>query len=111
MLWFHHLPWDYRTTSGETLWVSLIEHYSQGVKVVDEMRSTWRGLEAYIDAERFAATDSLLAIQQKEARWWRDACIAYFQWVSGLPLPDGVLPPPHSLEYYKQLRFPHLDGY
>lgn len=111
LLWFHHLPWNYMTETGETIWESLLNHYSRGVEVVDDMRSTWGELEPYVDAERFAATDSLLAIQQKEARWWRDASIAYFQSVSGLPLPDGVAPPPYSLEYYEKLRFPHLDGY
>jgi alpha-glucuronidase len=111
LLWFHHLPWDYKTETGATIWESLLNHYSRGIDVVDEMRATWNELKPFVDADRFTATDSLLAIQQKEARWWRDASIAYFQSVSGLPLPEGVTPPRHPLEYYEKLRFPHLDGY
>jgi alpha-glucuronidase len=111
LLWFHHLPWDYKTETGATIWESLLNHYSRGIDVVDEMRATWNELKPFVDADRFTATDSLLAIQQKEARWWRDVSIAYFQSVSGLPLPEGVTPPRHPLEYYEKLRFPHLDGY
>ncbi len=55
-------------------------------------RTTWASLKPYVDAERFAAVSDDLSIQQQEARWWRDASIAYWQSVNGLPLPDGVAP-------------------
>ena len=57
------------------------------------MRRTWAGLERYVDAERFAQVSAFLAIQEQEAQWWRDACIAYFQTFSKRPLPAGFAPP------------------
>ena len=43
-----------------------------------------------MDAERFAQVAAFLAIQEQEAQWWRDACIAYFQTFSKRPLPAGA---------------------
>ena len=28
LLWFHHVPWDYRTQSGRTLWDELVHRYT-----------------------------------------------------------------------------------
>ena len=110
LLWFHHRPWTSRVASGRTLWDELVHHYSRGVAQVARMQETWSGLEPYIDAPRHHQVERFLAIQRKEAQWWRDASIAYFQTFSGLPLPAGEAPPPHSLEYYKALEFPHAPG-
>jgi len=110
LLWFHHLPWDYRTSSGRILWDELVYRYTHGVQVVSQMRRTWAGLEKYVDAERFAQVSAFLAIQEQEAQWWRDACIAYFQTFSKRPLPAGFAPPAHSLEYYQSLKFPYAPG-
>jgi len=110
LLWFHHVPWDHRTKSGRTLWDDLVVHYTQGVQTVADMRTTWTSLAPYVDAERHAQVASFLAIQQKEAQWWRDASIAYFQTFSQRPLPAGFAPPEHPLDYYKSLAFPFAPG-
>ena len=110
LLWFHHLPWDYRLRSGELLWDALVEHYSRGVRAVAAMRSTWSSLAAYVDAERFSQVAAFLGIQEREAQWWRDASIAYFQSLSHRPLPAGNSPPGHSLHYYESLCFPFAPG-
>ena len=66
----------------------------RGVATVAAMRREWDALRA---ADRRRALrrrpPHLLRIQQHEARWWRDACLAYFQSVNGLPLPAGAAPP------------------
>ncbi len=111
LLWFHHLPWDYRVKSGRTLWDELIVHYSRGVDYVHGMRGTWNGLERFVDPERFSEVATFLGIQEKEAKWWRDASIAYFQSFSKRPLPAGYAAPEHSLEYYKSLEFPYAPGH
>jgi alpha-glucuronidase len=51
-----------------------------------------------------------LRIQQGEARWWRDASVAYWQSLNGLPLPQGTRPPEHSLDHYQTLTFPEAPG-
>ena len=53
---------------------------------------------------------AFLAIQEREAQWWRDACIAYFQSLSKRPLPAGYAPPPHPLAYYQAIDFPYAPG-
>jgi len=111
LLWFHHVPWDYKMKSGRTLWDELVHAYTRGVETVKEMRRTWDGLKDFVDAERHAQVAAFLAIQEKEAKWWRDACIAYFQTFSGRPIPEGYDPPEHSLEYYKSLEFPYAPGH
>ena len=111
LLWFHHLPWDYRVKSGRTLWDELIVHYSRGVDYVHGMRGTWNGLERFVDPERFSEVGTFLGIQEKEAKWWRDASIAYFQSFSKRPLPAGYAAPEHPLEYYKSLEFPYAPGH
>ena len=111
LLWFHHLPWDYRLASGETLWDGLIHHYDRGVETVAAMQRDWAKMKPQVDAERFAQVETFLAIQHREAQWWRDACIAYFQSVSGRPLPAGSAAPAHPLDWYKALSFPYAPGH
>jgi alpha-glucuronidase len=110
LLWFHHVPWDYKTSSGRILWDELVVRYSRGVDEVEHMRETWAGMREYVDAERFTQVTQFLAVQKQEAQWWRDACIAYFQGISGRPLPAGYAPPAHPLEYYQALKFPYAPG-
>ena len=110
LLWFHHRPWTSRVSSGRSLWDELVHRYSRGVGEVDRMQATWAGLRPHVDAGRHHQVERFLAIQRKEAQWWRDASIAYFQTFSGLPLPAGEAPPAQSLEYYKALEFPHAPG-
>jgi alpha-glucuronidase len=110
LLWFHRLSWDHKLASGDTLWEAMIEQYDRGVSDVERMQSTWAGLSGFVDADRFKKVSDYLAIQLREARWWRDACIAYFQSVNGLPLPESVRPPAESLDYYRELEFPYAPG-
>ncbi|KAF1716384.1 alpha-glucuronidase [Pseudoxanthomonas yeongjuensis] len=110
LLWFHHVPWDHRMRSGRPLWDELVHRYTHGVDEVKKMRATWDGLSAYVDAGRHAQVSAFLAIQQDEAQWWRDASIAYWQSLNGLPLPQGQAPPAHTLGYYQSLSFPHAPG-
>ena len=110
LLWFHHVPWDARMASGRTLWDELVARYTRGVDGVSAMRKTWAGLGAHVDAERFAQVSTFLAIQEKEARWWRDACIAYFQTFSKRPLPAGFAPPERTLAEYEAIEHPYAPG-
>ena len=110
LLWFHHLPWSHRTQSGRTLWSELVHRYDRGVAEVDAMAATWDDLAPFVDEERHRAVREHLAIQKQEARWWRDASIAYWQSLHGLELPAGAAAPRHDLEYYRSLAFPEAPG-
>ncbi len=110
LLWFHRLPWDYKMPSGRTLWEELVARYDHGVAEAAAMQAEWQRMKPFVDAQRFTDTAQRLAQQHVEAQWWRDASIAYFQDVSGLPLPAGVRKPAHSLDHYKSIRFPYAPG-
>ena len=111
LLWFHHVPWDYRTQSGRTVWDELVHRYTRGVDAVREMRKDWDELAPLVDRERHSQIATFLQIQEREATWWRDACIAYFQSVAQRPIPAGYQPPQHSLDYYQALEFPYVPGH
>src|SRR6266487_3259000 len=110
LLWFHHVPWNYKMRSGKTLWEELCYKYYTGVDSVRWMQTTWEGLRNYVDRERFEQVQMLLVIQEKEAAWWRNACLLYFQTFSKMPIPPNYEKPDHDLEYYKALRFPYAPG-
>lgn len=110
LLWFHHLPWDYKMDNGKTLWDNMALHYQKGVEQVEEMQATWKKMEQYVNEPEFKKTSMLLEIQLKEAKWWRDACLSYFQQFSERELPAGVPEPEHNLEYYKSIERPYAPG-
>jgi alpha-glucuronidase len=99
LLWFHHLPWTYRMRDGASLWDSLVKRYDRGVAQVEANRRQWAELRPYIDAQRFTAVRADLDRQVLEARWWRDASVAYWQSLAKIPLPAGHSPPAHPLSW------------
>lgn len=110
LLWFHHLPWDYKMPSGKILWDELVHRYYEGAEAVIEMEKQWLSLENNIDKNQFKQVKMSLKIQVKEAKWWRDASVLYFQTFSKRPIPNGLALPTKTLEYYKGLTSPYAPG-
>ena len=110
LLWFHHLPWDYKLKNGGILWDAIALKYQKGVDQVEEMISIWKQAKTYISDDQYNEVRMLLEIQLQEAKWWRNASLLYFQTFSGRELPDGVGRPEENLEYYKSLKFPYAPG-
>lgn len=108
LLWFHHVPWNFKMRSGKTLWDELCFKYDSGVDSIQFIKDQWDALKGKIDEERFSHVQMLLNVQVEEARWWRDACLLYFQTFSKMAIPGKQ--PAKSLEYYKGLRFPYAPG-
>ena len=92
LLWFHHVPWDYRMKSGRSLWDELCLHYDRGIGQVEEYQAVWESLKPYVAPALFDEVAAKLDIQKHDAEWWRDACVGYFQQLSGKPLPAEVRP-------------------
>ncbi len=110
LLWFHHLPWNFQLKNGSTLWDGMALKYQQGVDEVAGMITIWDKMKPYVLKEQHNEVRMLLEIQLKEAKWWRDACLLYFQTFSKMKLPNGIEKPLHTLEYYKSLKFPFAPG-
>ncbi|WP_245645857.1 alpha-glucuronidase family glycosyl hydrolase [Niabella ginsenosidivorans] len=110
LLWFHHVPWSFKMNTGRSLWDELCYKYNAGVDSVRWMREQWNRLNAYVDAERFTSIKLLLGIQEKEAVWWRNACLLYFQTFSKMAIPSKYEQPDKTLTYYKSLKFLYAPG-
>jgi alpha-glucuronidase len=110
LLWFHHVPWDFKLKSGSTLWDELCIRYNDGVNSVRWLQNEWDKSKEFIDNERFEEVRSLLVKQERDAKIWRDGCILYFQTFSKRPVPEGLEKPEKSLEYYKNYRYADIPG-
>jgi alpha-glucuronidase len=67
---------------------------------IRDARRRWEMLSGTIDPERHADVARKLAIQERDAVWWRDAVLLYFQTFAHRPLPEGVEQPANSLKDY-----------
>jgi alpha-glucuronidase len=106
LLFFHHVGWDEALSSGRTLWEELVHRYSLGVDAVQTMRDAWATVEGRVDSGRFVEIGEFLQIQHYEGRWWRDACLTYFDSFAGQGIPVGYAPPQNSLSFYQGLTCP-----
>jgi alpha-glucuronidase len=106
LLWFHHVPWSYTMKSGRTLWEELCYAYDRGVRQARKFQQLWDSLEKQVDAQLFNEVQARLRIQARDAVWWKDACLLYFQEFSGMPVPYDIERPIHSLEALKKVRLP-----
>jgi alpha-glucuronidase len=102
LLWFHHVPWNYRMKNGNTLWENLCRKYQEGVDSTREFQKIWDRTAPFIDKERFEAVQSKLKIQTRAAVWWRDACLLYFQTFSRQAIPYEQERPVYTLEELMQ---------
>ncbi|OAV72120.1 Alpha-glucuronidase [Bacteroidales bacterium Barb4] len=102
LLWFHHVPWNYKMKSGRQFWDELCYKYDSGVQQVREYQKTWDKAVQYVDEERFGHVQSRLKIQAQDAVWWKDACLLYFQTFSKLPVPYDIERPVHELDELMQ---------
>jgi alpha-glucuronidase len=104
LLWFHHVDWNHRMHDGSTLWQSLCRHYDRGVKEVRRMQQAWQRVRQYVDEERFEEVERRLNTQVRDAIWWKDACLLYFQQFARQPFPDDVEPAMHTLDELESIR-------
>jgi len=104
ILWFHHVPWNYTMKSGRTLWDELCFTYDNGVLQVRDFQKAWDKTEPYIDTQRFYEVQSKLRTQARDAAWWKDACLLYFQTYSKRPIPYDIERPVHNFDDLKKIK-------
>lgn len=105
LLFFHHVGWNQAITHHfgkkamrESLWNALCHHYQHGLEEVRVMQQEWQQCQGQIDADIHADITARLRIQARDAQWWKDGCLLYFQTFSKMPFPTDVEMPVHSLE-------------
>ena len=90
--------------NGESLWNNLCYSYDRGVQKVREYQKVWDIMENYVDEERFKHVQSRLKIQSRDAVWWKDACLLYFQTFSKMPIPYDIERPVNELDDLKKIK-------
>lgn len=111
LLWFHHVDWNYTRTweccgKEETLWQHLGRHYQNGVEKVQEMQTLWAKVKGQIADNLWEDINMRLTVQAKDAVWWNNACLLYFQEINKLPWPSTAAAPKYKLEDLKEI---HLN--
>ena len=104
ILWFHHLPWGYRMKDGHTLWEELCYTFQSGIDQARGFIKTWEGVEKYVDSKRYTQIHDKLVRQAKDAIWWRDATMLYFQQYSKMDIPTDCTPAQHTLDELRRFR-------
>ena len=94
----------HKMKNGRTLWDELCYRYDSGVQQVREYQKVWGKLENQIDPQRFAEVQSKLRIQARDAVWWKDAILLYFQTYSDMPIPYEIERPVHELDDLKKIK-------
>jgi alpha-glucuronidase len=98
LLWFHHVSWDYKLKSGNTLWEEICQHYDKGLHQVRHFQMVWDKVQPYVDADRFADVQSKLRTQCINAQMWKDGCLLYFQKFNHKPIPYDIERPVYNLD-------------
>jgi len=112
LLWFHHVAWNQeinhrvgKIAKRESLWNALCHHYQHGLEEVRQMQHEWMAAESQIaDKAMYADIARRLRIQARDAEWWKDGCLLYFQTFSKMPWPADVEPAVHDLESLKSIK-------
>ena len=106
LTWFHHVPWDHKMKSGRTFWNELCHKYDDGVQEARRFLKIWDAMQSWVDEQRFNEVQRKLRIQARDAEWWRDACLLYFQTFSKRPIPSDMEHPVHNLDEMMKFRIP-----
>jgi alpha-glucuronidase len=105
LLWFHHLPWNYKMKNGRTLWDELCYRYDDGLQQVRLFQKIWDQVQPFIDAQRFTDVQRKLRRHCRDAQKWKDGCLQYFQQFSRRPIPFEIERPVYDLDDLEKMDF------
>lgn len=110
LLWFHHVPWTRRLSTGRTLWEELCHRYARGAAQAADYQNVWAEAAPYINPELHADVTGRLVTQARDAQWWKDACVLYFSQFSGQAPTPEVYPIHHTLPEMEKVNL-GIDNY
>lgn len=84
LLFFHHVPYNYRLKTGKTLIQHIYDTHFEGVSEVEEMIDTWESLQGKISDEVYSLVRNRFDMQLNNAKEWRDQVNSYFYRKSGI---------------------------
>ena len=92
LLWFHHLPWDYRLRLGPDAVAGARRALPERRRAGGADGEGLGGAQGTVDDERHAAVAAKLRQQAIDAAAWRDKCLTYFAQFSGQPITPATTP-------------------
>jgi alpha-glucuronidase len=84
LLFFHHVPYNYKLHSGKTLVQSIYDTHYAGALAAAEYVPQWESLKGLVDDQRYEKALGLFSYQAGHALVWRDAIDNWFQRISGI---------------------------
>lgn len=103
LLWFHHVSWNKKLPDGRVFWDEFVKSFYEGAEQVKALQAEWASVKSHVPAGTFRNVETRLQTQYKEAVWWRDACVLYFQTFSKMPVPAPYKAPERTLEEVKKI--------
>lgn len=89
LLFFHHVPYDYKLHSGQTLIQSIYDTHYLSARAAGEYVPQWMTLKGRIDDDRYRQVLQLFMYQAGHALVWRDAINDWFHWKSRIADAQG----------------------
>lgn len=84
LLFFHHVPYEYRLKSGKTLIQHIYDSHFEGVEEVERMIGVWEGLKGKVPDTAYEVVRERFTRQLSNAKEWRDQVNSYFFRKSGI---------------------------
>ncbi|SNT36556.1 alpha-glucuronidase [Granulicella rosea] len=84
LLFFHHVPYDHKLHTGQTLIQSIYDTHYKSAREAGEYAVAWSTLEGRVDPERYRQVAALFNFQAGHAIVWRDAIDTWFERISGI---------------------------
>ena len=89
LLFFHHMPYEYRLQSGKTILQHIYDTHFDGVALVDEMVRRFEELKGKLPEKQYERMAQRFAHQKEHSREWRDQINTYFYRKTGIPDEEG----------------------
>ena len=89
LLFFHHVPYQYRLKSGKTLIQHIYDSHFEGAMRAQEMLEQFRRLDKFLEPEVYERIRARLKHQSDHSKEWRDRINTYYFRMSGIPDEKG----------------------
>ncbi len=78
LLFFHHIPYDWKLKSGQTLIQYIYDSHFEGYAEAKELQKSWKEFEGKVPQEVFDCVSHRFEMQVANAREWCDQVNSYF---------------------------------
>ncbi|PYG85846.1 alpha-glucuronidase [Ruminiclostridium sufflavum DSM 19573] len=89
LLFFHHIPYNYKLKSGETLIQYIYNSHFKGVEQAIDLKNKWLSLKGMVGEELFNHVKGRLEGQIEYSKEWRDVINTYFFRKTGIDDEQG----------------------